>query len=399
MPRQPGYGLRKHRASGIWHYDFIIAGHRFSGSTGEREERAAKGRARIIRAEKEALIAADRGRACMSFGQASSRWFAERGQFRKGQQNIAFQLAWLQREIGMATPLTSIDDNMLARLVARRRAGQKPGEVVTAATVNRQMVEPLRAIMRRAGKLWGQPVQEIAWRDHLMPEPRGRVRELTPEEEQRLVNAIRPDYLPVITVAFLRGLRKAEGALLEWSQLDWECRFARITEKGGEVRRVALGETVAGIIRAERGRHPRAVWTYARKRRLPPERPGAPWREVGERVPITLSGLNTEWRRARRRAGIASTRADRENGLAFHDLRHTFASRLLRACRDLKLVSVALGHADIATTQRYAHVLEEDVVAGLALLAPARTPADTPGENPGTAAPRAKNPNHVRRKA
>uniref|UniRef100_UPI0037511B05 tyrosine-type recombinase/integrase n=1 Tax=Cypionkella sp. TaxID=2811411 RepID=UPI0037511B05 len=49
----------------------------------------------------------------------------------------------------------------------------------------------------------------------------------------------------------------------------------------------------------------------------------------------------------------------------FHDLRHTFASRLLRLTGNLKLVSRLLGHTQIETTMRYAHVLDEDLRTGL----------------------------------
>ena len=48
--------------------------------------------------------------------------------------------------------------------------------------------------------------------------------------------------------------------------------------------------------------------------------------------------------------------------LNWHDLRHTFASRLLRKTRNPAWVQKALGHADIKTTMRhYAHVLNDDV--------------------------------------
>ena len=44
-----------------------------------------------------------------------------------------------------------------------------------------------------------------------------------------------------------------------------------------------------------------------------------------------------------------------------HDLRHDFASKLLRSSRNLALVQKALGHSDIKSTARYAHVLDDEV--------------------------------------
>ena len=78
---------------------------------------------------------------------------------------------------------------------------------------------------------------------------------------------------------------------------------------------------------------------------------------AGRRYPLTYSGVKTQWRRLRKRAGV--------DGFRFHDFRHDFGSKLLRETHNLKLVQRALNHADISTTTRYAHVLDEDVAAAL----------------------------------
>jgi integrase len=52
----------------------------------------------------------------------------------------------------------------------------------------------------------------------------------------------------------------------------------------------------------------------------------------------------------------------------FHDFRHDLATKLLRATGNLKTVQKALSHADIKTTTRYAHVLDEEVAAAMELL-------------------------------
>jgi site-specific recombinase XerD len=52
-------------------------------------------------------------------------------------------------------------------------------------------------------------------------------------------------------------------------------------------------------------------------------------------------------------------------GFRFHDVRHDFATKLLRQTKSLKLVSIALNHADVKTTSRYAHVLDGEVADAL----------------------------------
>jgi integrase len=76
-------------------------------------------------------------------------------------------------------------------------------------------------------------------------------------------------------------------------------------------------------------------------------------RLAGERQPFTRAGWRKAWYRALKEAGI--------DGLRFHDLRHTHATRLLRATGNLALVKRMLGHRSIETTLRYEHSNAEDV--------------------------------------
>jgi site-specific recombinase XerD len=60
------------------------------------------------------------------------------------------------------------------------------------------------------------------------------------------------------------------------------------------------------------------------------------------------------------------------SGFRFHDFRHDFASKLLRETGNLKLVQRALNHADLKTTSRYAHVLDEGIAAAMERVAKSR---------------------------
>lgn len=74
-----------------------------------------------------------------------------------------------------------------------------------------------------------------------------------------------------------------------------------------------------------------------------------PGRREGE--PLTLWGLEQAWAVVRKRAGLTTTR--------MHDLRHSYASSAIASGASLMLVAGLLGHADMRTTQRYAHLTDD----------------------------------------
>ncbi len=96
------------------------------------------------------------------------------------------------------------------------------------------------------------------------------------------------------------------------------------------------------------------VFTYVCERPSP-KRADRPARRKGERYPFSQQGWDRKWRKARKDAGVSDFR--------FHDLRHTTATRIIRNSGNLKAVSNLLGHTDIRTTSRYAHVGSDDLRA------------------------------------
>jgi len=58
---------------------------------------------------------------------------------------------------------------------------------------------------------------------------------------------------------------------------------------------------------------------------------------------------NREWWKAAKKAA-------RVKGLRWHDLRHTFATQLMASSKNMKIVQAACGHGSIVTTNKYAHV-------------------------------------------
>ena len=79
--------------------------------------------------------------------------------------------------------------------------------------------------------------------------------------------------------------------------------------------------------------------------------PRSPWVFVGSRPERRLSQLTTYWHRVRERAGLADVR--------IHDLRHSFASRALALGESLSMIGRLLGHTDVGSTARYAHLARD----------------------------------------
>jgi integrase len=68
----------------------------------------------------------------------------------------------------------------------------------------------------------------------------------------------------------------------------------------------------------------------------------------------------------RRKIWEAAVKAAGLDDFHWHDLRHTFATWLGNSAGDLAVVMKALGHANVATTMKYRHVIRAEVKAGLA---------------------------------
>jgi integrase len=229
---------------------------------------------------------------------------------------------------------------------------------ISPATVNRTTTLVLKTIIGRAKRTWRYsfPLEPI-WRDHLLEEPEERVREMHDHEANALDATFRDDYWPWYEFARLTGLRRKE-TLLRWSNVTWnagrqaEGIWGQISILGKNDRRVTTPITTAvkELLGSLIGHNAEWVFTYVAQK----TKDG---RVRGARYPITKEGAKTTWRRTRAKAGIMDFR--------FHDIRHDLATKVLRTTGNLKLTQKMLNHADIKTTARYAHVLDEEVAVAL----------------------------------
>lgn len=359
----------KRPGSKTYTYDFIIEGVRFQGRSEETTERGAKAwlKTKKLEAAKEV---ADRKRlnAPKTWSDAASRYWHEVGQHHVNAAVTAMNLDWLTQAIGEKAQFNTINDNVVASLVARRRAehrkvGSKKAakRLVSPATVNRTMTEQLRKVWLRAKNVWKVPVGDVNWSQHMLDEPQERVREASAGEQRKIMGKLGRGYDEAVLFAFLTGCRRMEIVGLKKTDVDFFTRQFTVTGKGGKSRLIPMSDEIHDLLWRQRGTPTPMVFTYEaartdRRKRL----------VKGERYAITDAGLRTALRRALDGAGVENFR--------FHDMRHTAATRVLRAS-NLRVVQKLLGHAKVETTTKYAHAMQEDIRAALNAASPAKRPA------------------------
>ena len=365
-------------------YDFKIkpkgakVSQRFHGSTGQTKKAAAE---RVEAKLKELAKTGELANA-MTVSDACERYWDEKMVTTRSAEDQATNLEVISTFLGPDTLLVDVTPDLIARAAAERartpirRFNRITKDYIitkklpTPSTVNRQLVEPLRRMLRHAKKVWRVPIdlEEFDWAALRYREPDEIVRELTPDEEVRYWQALREDYHPIVEMYLISGRRRGDWVGFQRFKVNLTTGIARMPSRKkkqeGEIQ-VSLTEREIEIIRVEIAKAPELAEVFTYEVMHGPDK--------GKRRPITVPGLRRTHLTARKAAGLPDFR--------IHDCRHTFASRLLRAKRDLKLLMRAMDHADISSTIRYANVLDEDVRQARSESTTYRTRAEQSSDN------------------
>lgn len=242
---------------------------------------------------------------------------------------------WLKTEVAHHRAKASTEGNAYA--LAEWVQGKPLCEVVSVAegykrasrgrltnsTINRRL-----AVLRRVANLsyrrWGWLQEPLGSKIELLPENPARERFLSRSDLAKLLRGIpsRPMRRAALVAAFT-GLRRGELARLRPINVQGDLIHLKGT-KNGQSRTVPVVHHAAfALRRLPFGVHADTL-THAVQRALP--------------------------------------------GVRFHDLRHTCASLLIQSGIDLYRVGTILGHSDIRTTKRYAHLAVDNLRAAIATL-------------------------------
>ena len=245
--------------------------------------------------------------------------------------------------------------------------GPKPVEDITTEAIERWMASfegsprsrnklliQLHGILGRARRVYGLPSNAAAEVEKVPLRQSGNIDVFSPEEIWALVRAAgSPQDGAIFLTAAFTGLRMGELLALRWRDVDFTGRTIRVrasyylgqltTPKSGKVRAVPMAPDVSSAL-AQLGQ--REHW-------------------VGDDdlvfAGVTGGYLDGSALRRRYKAALA---AGGLRPLRFHDLRHTFGTRMI-AKADIRRVQEWMGHADIQTTMRYLHYAPRDEDAEL----------------------------------
>lgn len=153
--------------------------------------------------------------------------------------------------------------------------------------------------------------------------------------------------LALIDLLFATGVRVGEASTLNVDDFTTAESVFRIQGKGGRDRLAYLVDEQTVLIQRKH---------LEERSRLATESPALFLNSSGER--LSTQGMANIIAKFRRDAGI-------KRHVTPHMLRHTVATLLLRHGMDIRVVQEFLGHASIATTQRYTHVVKEHLIGEL----------------------------------
>lgn len=355
----------KPKRSPYFHYDFIIQGGRFHGSTGQTSRRQAEAYERRIRTE--AAEHGPPGAASprdLTVDVAIGRWWHEKGQHLGAAADYERHLEQWVLLLGGGKRLGHVRRADILRVVALRRQRRSRGKLPSPATVNR-FVAAFRAVWRYVDDE-DRPLPRIRWGDAIAPEGNERVRELSTLELRALcVQVEGVDWLKLfIEIKSTYGFRFGE-MFFRPEQVDGIAQRI-VFQKRNRKKPVDLKTPLATA-------HRKAITLRAATAAAAGL--DSIWYEVvdGEVRSIDRSRIARLIRKKIKDAGISD--------LKIHDLRHHAATSLLRETGNLKLVKEALGHASIQSTLRYAHVSEADLLAAFEATTKSR---NSPGRPPGS---------------
>ena len=205
--------------------------------------------------------------------------------------------------------------------------------------------------MFNLAEMWGLRTDGTNPRRHIKKfKLKARERYLTKKEALTLGNVLDevkryPDEnlsaIYCIQLLLLTGCRLSEIQTLKWEYLDRDAAMLRLPDSKTGAKLVYLGGPVFKLFDE--------IWNHPAR---PKDNPYVIW---GKNTNAHINNIQKPWRRFRSMAGLDDFR--------IHDLRHSFASFAVSQGMSLPMIGRLLGHTQVQTTARYAHLMSEPMAA------------------------------------
>ena len=208
-----------------------------------------------------------------------------------------------------------------------------------ATTINREIAD-LRSVLNKAVRFGDLATHPLAKIRPLKQKDNGVERYLSPEESERLREALKTcdqQLADIVVLALHTGMRRGEIFNLKWTDINFERKQLIIQASGtktGKRRYIELNATALNVLKQRKKLNGSEGLVF-----------------VG-RYGSRLFDIKKSWASLLKAARIESFR--------FHDTRHHFASAMVMKGVPLNTVRELLGHSDIKMTLRYAHLAPEN---------------------------------------
>ncbi len=253
-----------------------------------------------------------------------------------------------------------IEDYLIRRKQTRYKRGRKSFQT-SEATINREL-SGLKVVLRKAVE-WGLLEVSVAHGIPAFKEKNSVPQLLEKEEVARFLEEVPPHFHALVACAVYAGLRREELFHLRWEDIHWQRRELVVASnrehhtKNYESRRIPMNDALVVALQAHKTNHLILGSPYVFS-----NREGKSYTDIRE--PLNDAAL---------RAGISGS-------VKLHQLRHAFCSHALMSGIDPRTVQKWMGHKDLKTTLRYAHVSPDHEKAAIERLQYDARPKDSTDE-------------------
>lgn len=265
--------------------------------------------------------------------EAFARYFMEKGQYHTNPKNVLTRLNFIKNILPVKY-LDELDKNTLNNYVINRRNSVKNG------TINREL-SIMSAIRNLADEAWDCKTNKANPLKFKLSEPAENIKYLKDwQTAQKIIDNAAEHLKPIIYTALYTAMRRGNILSLKWEQIDFVNNFLNIKVKdkntiGGKNLSIPMIKNLRDIL-SSLPRINEYVFNYQGK---PIKDIKHSWHSIfyekGKLKDPTLPYIN------------------------FHTLRHTALTWIVKNTGDILVAQKIAGHADIKTTTKYAHVLDE----------------------------------------